>query len=298
MGDLRNPAELKEIWQTWHENVGRPMRQDYTRMVEIANQGAKELGYRRHRRDVAVELRHVAGRILGDVRPAVGGDEAALRPAPLLHADQAQPEVRRCRAARDRPDPCRSARQHVGAGMGQHLRCRRAARVLATSATTSDRPAGGEEEDRRPRWFEIGEGFYTSLGFAPLPKTFWQRSQFVRPRDREVICHASAWDLDNKDDLRIKMCTKVNADDFVTIHHELGPQLLSARLQPAALPLSQRRQRRLPRGDRRLRRSVGDAGISRPDRAARSKQGPVDATRTPACCCARRWTRSPSCRSV
>jgi peptidyl-dipeptidase A len=45
---------------------------------------------------------------------------------------------------------------------------------------------------------------------------------FVKPQDREVICHASAWDIDNKDDLRIKMCIKINADDFVTIHHELG----------------------------------------------------------------------------
>ncbi len=70
--------------------------------------------------------------------------------------------------------------------------------------------------------FKIGEGFYSSLGFAPLPKTFWERTQFTRPRDREVVCHASAWDVDNKDDLRIKMCTKVNSDDFVTIHHEMG----------------------------------------------------------------------------
>ena len=69
---------------------------------------------------------------------------------------------------------------------------------------------------------KIGEGFYSSLGLAPLPATFWDRSQITRPRDREVVCHASAWDLDNKDDLRIKMCTKVNGDDFVTIHHELG----------------------------------------------------------------------------
>ncbi len=67
-----------------------------------------------------------------------------------------------------------------------------------------------------------GENFYSSLGFAPLPETFWTRSQIVKPRDREVVCHASAWDIDNKDDLRIKMCTKVNSDDFTTIHHELG----------------------------------------------------------------------------
>ncbi len=67
-----------------------------------------------------------------------------------------------------------------------------------------------------------GERFYTSIGFAPLPDTFWQRSQFVKPRDREVVCHASAWDVDNIDDLRIKMCIKVDADDLTTVHHEEG----------------------------------------------------------------------------
>ena len=69
---------------------------------------------------------------------------------------------------------------------------------------------------------KAGEGFFSSLGFEPLPDTFWKRSQFTKPRDREVVCHASAWDLDNKDDIRIKMCIKVNGDDFTTIHHELG----------------------------------------------------------------------------
>jgi peptidyl-dipeptidase A len=72
------------------------------------------------------------------------------------------------------------------------------------------------------KMFKAGEGFYTSLGFKPLPATFWERSQIMRPRDREVVCHASAWDIDNVDDLRIKMCTKVNSTDFVTIHHEMG----------------------------------------------------------------------------
>ena len=68
----------------------------------------------------------------------------------------------------------------------------------------------------------IAERFFTSLGFAPLPKTFWERSLFVKPRDRDVVCHASAWDIDNVDDLRIKMCIDVTAEDFSTIHHELG----------------------------------------------------------------------------
>src|SRR5580658_3293891 len=69
---------------------------------------------------------------------------------------------------------------------------------------------------------KYGEHFFTSLGFAPLPKTFWERSMFVKPRDRDVVCHASAWDVDAVDDLRIKMCIEINAEDFSTVHHELG----------------------------------------------------------------------------
>jgi peptidyl-dipeptidase A len=69
---------------------------------------------------------------------------------------------------------------------------------------------------------KYGEGFFTSLGFAPLPKSFWERSMFTKPRDREVVCHASAWDVDAVEDLRIKMCIEITGDDFRTIHHELG----------------------------------------------------------------------------
>jgi peptidyl-dipeptidase A len=67
-----------------------------------------------------------------------------------------------------------------------------------------------------------GERFFTSLGFEPLPETFWERSMFTQPADRDVVCHASAWDVDQVDDLRIKMCIEINAEDFNTIHHELG----------------------------------------------------------------------------
>jgi peptidyl-dipeptidase A len=67
-----------------------------------------------------------------------------------------------------------------------------------------------------------GERFFESLGFSPLPATFWERSQFIKPRDRDVVCHASAWDIDNQDDLRLKMCIQIRDEDFVTVHHELG----------------------------------------------------------------------------
>jgi peptidyl-dipeptidase A len=72
------------------------------------------------------------------------------------------------------------------------------------------------------RLTRTGERFYTSLGLAPLPDTFWQRSQLIRPRDRDVVCHASAWDIDAANDIRIKMCINIDADNFQTVHHELG----------------------------------------------------------------------------
>jgi peptidyl-dipeptidase A len=69
---------------------------------------------------------------------------------------------------------------------------------------------------------EVAERFYTSMGLAELPDTFWERSMLTRPRDREVVCHASAWDLDNREDIRVKQCIQINAEHFQTIHHELG----------------------------------------------------------------------------
>jgi peptidyl-dipeptidase A len=67
-----------------------------------------------------------------------------------------------------------------------------------------------------------GERFFTGLGFDPLPRTFWERSLFTRPRDRDVVCHASAWDLSYGGDLRVKVCLEPTEEDLVTIHHELG----------------------------------------------------------------------------
>jgi peptidyl-dipeptidase A len=72
------------------------------------------------------------------------------------------------------------------------------------------------------KMMQIGMGFFTSIGFPELPRTFWTRSLMQKPRDRDVVCHASAWDIDSNEDVRIKMCVKIEEDDLVTIHHELG----------------------------------------------------------------------------
>jgi peptidyl-dipeptidase A len=91
----------------------------------------------------------------------------------------------------------------------------------ATKAIDLDAALKARKTDEKAM-VKYGEGFFSSLGLPELPKSFWERSMFTKPRDREVVCHASAWDVDQKDDLRIKMCIQVNEEDFTTIHHELG----------------------------------------------------------------------------
>ena len=92
---------------------------------------------------------------------------------------------------------------------------------MPTRATISPQILKSRKTDYK-QMVHYGEHFFTSLGFAPLPETFWERSLFVKPRDRDVVCHASAWDIDFVDDLRLKMCIEITAEDFLTIHHELG----------------------------------------------------------------------------
>ena len=220
MGKLRSPNELKEVWQSWHENVGRPMRGDYTRMVEIANQGAKELGYAdtgamwRSQYDMSPEeFAAMSDRLWAETKPLYDQLHCYTRTKlNQKYGDAVQPKTGPIRA------------DLLGNMWAQEW-----GNIYDVVAPKGSGDIGYNLEDllkakkyTPEKMVKAGEGFYTSLGFAPLPESFWSRSQITRPRDREVVCHASAWDLDNKDDLRIKMCTKVNADDFVTIHHELG----------------------------------------------------------------------------
>ena len=220
MGTNRNPAELAEMWQTWHENVGRPMRADYTRLVELANQGAKELGYDdtgamwRSQYDMSPqEFSAMYERLWSEVKPLYAE----------LHC------YTRTKLNQKYGDKVQPASGPIRADLLGNMWAQEWGNIYEIVAPKGAGDVGYDVTDllvkakKTPTdMVRIGEGFYSSLGFAPLPATFWTRSQITRPEGREVICHASAWDLDNKDDLRIKMCTKVNGDDFVTIHHELG----------------------------------------------------------------------------
>lgn len=241
MGTNRNPDELKEMWVSWHDNVGAPMRGDYAKLVGIANAGAKELGFAdtgamwRSKYDMpADDFAALTDRIWAEVKPLYDqlhcytrtklnekyGDAVQARTGPIRADLLGNMWAQEWGNIYDVVAPAGAG--DLGYDVGDLLKAKGFVETKATQVDTPDTP----EKQRRGYWekqmFRIGEGFYSSLGFAPLPATFWERTQFVKPLDREVVCHASAWDIDNKDDLRVKMCTKVNGDDFVTIHHELG----------------------------------------------------------------------------
>src|SRR4030095_9507308 len=210
MGTLRKPAELTEIWKSWHENVGRPMRGDYARMVQIANLGAKELGYAdtgamwRSQYDMSPEQFSATYE-----RPWTKGK-------PLYHQLHCYTRTKLNQKYGNAVQP---ATGPIRADLLGNMWAQEWGNIYDVVAPKGAGDIGYDLTDllvkhkKDPKeMVKIGEGFYSSLGFAPLPASFWERSQITRPRDREVVCHASAWDVDNQNDLRIKMCTKVNAD--------------------------------------------------------------------------------------
>jgi peptidyl-dipeptidase A len=220
MGEVRDPAKLKEMWVSWHDNVGAPMREDYARMTEIANTGARELGFAdvgamwRSQYDMpADDFAKLTDKLWQDVKPLY--DDLHCYTRGKLNAKYG--------------DAVQPAKGPIRADLLGNMWAQEWGNIYDVVAPAGAGDIGYDvgallkaRGDDPLKMVKTGEGFYSSLGFAPLPDTFWKRSQFLKPADREVVCHASAWDVDNKDDLRIKMCIKVNSDDFVTIHHELG----------------------------------------------------------------------------
>ena len=218
MATSRDPEELKRAWIGWHA-VGAPMRTKYARMVELGDKGAAELGFHdagsiwRSQYDMPPdEFTAEMDRLWEQLRPLYLSLHAYVRgqlakkygasvvpphgpiPAHLLGNIWSQ-EWNNVYDLMDSPKPAQS---------------------FDLTKTLQDRKSDAKGMVR------YGEGFFTSLGFAPLPATFWERSLFTKPADRDVVCHSSAWDVDNKDDLRVKMCIQITEEDFRTIHHELG----------------------------------------------------------------------------
>ncbi len=218
IGESRDPKMLQAVWEGWRK-VSPGMKDQYARMVEIGNAGARELGFK----DVAdmwlanydmpsADMEKEVERLWAQVDPLYKELHCYARgKLNAKYGDAVQP----------RTGPIRA--DLLGNMWAQDW-----TNIYPLVAPPASNPGYDLTSVLKARKFdekkmvEAGEGFYTSLGFAKLPDTFWQRSLIKRPQDREVVCHASAWDIDNLDDIRIKMCTQINAEDFQTVHHELG----------------------------------------------------------------------------
>ena len=219
MGTVRDPAELEEIWTSWHA-VGRGMKKDYVRMVEIANAGANGLGFVdtgamwRSAYDMPPdEFAALTESLWQQVKPLY--DELHTYVRRRLHEHYGA-------AVQPATGPIRS---HLLGNMWAQEWGNIYDLVAPEGAGDIGYDLTGLLQDGgydAVRIVRTGEGFFSSLGFDPLPATFWERSMITRPEGREVVCHASAWNIDSVEDLRIKMCTKVNAEDFGVVHHELG----------------------------------------------------------------------------
>jgi peptidyl-dipeptidase A len=214
----RDPKELLAAWEGWHA-IAPPMKKRYTRMVELSNQGAREMGfadvgamwrsgYDMPPADFAKEL----DRLWEQVRPLYISLHAYVR---WKLAEKYGKDVVR----EDEPIPA-----HLLGNMWSQ-EWNNIYPLLAPENMESgpDVSAALRAKNVDARGMvHYAEGFFKSLGFEPLPETFWERSLFTKPRDRDVVCHASAWSIDFKDDLRVKVCIEPNAEDFTTVHHELG----------------------------------------------------------------------------
>jgi len=218
MAASRSEPELAEAWRGWHA-IAPPMKKDFARYVELANIGARDLGYA----DMGAYWRAKY-----DMSPAAFAAEVERlwqQVKPLydaLHAYVRHRLVQTYGAAVVPPDG------PIPAHLLGNMWAQSWGNIYPLLAPANADPGFDLSERLRARKLDeremvrYGERFFTSLGFAPLPATFWERSLFAKPRDREVVCHASAYDVDWADDLRLKMCIEITGEDFATVHHELG----------------------------------------------------------------------------
>jgi peptidyl-dipeptidase A len=217
MASSHNPKELEEAWRGWH-TISRPIREPFRRYVELANKGAKELGFE----DTGAMWRAKYDMPPDDYAKEV--DRLWNQVKPLYLALHAYVRNR----LHEQYGDIVPASGPIPAHLLGNMWAQEWGNLYPMLAPTDADPGYDltailrERNTDAKQMVRYGEGFFTSLGFQPLPLTFWQRSQFVKPRDRDVVCHASAWDVDLVNDLRIKMCIEITDEDFMTVHHELG----------------------------------------------------------------------------
>jgi peptidyl-dipeptidase A len=218
MAKSRKPAELLATWETWHK-VGTNLKPLYVQFVGLANEGARGVGFAdtgaqwRSRYDMPPDdMVSEADRLWGQVKPLY---------------DQLHCYVRRKLSAKYGAKivpPTGPMPAHV---LG-NLWAQDWSNVYDLVEPYPGQPSPDVTKTLVAKKYtpeqmtKLAEGFFVSLGMTPLPQTFWERSMLSRPKDKKVVCHASAWDPNYNGDVRIKMCIQINQEDMVTLHHELG----------------------------------------------------------------------------
>jgi peptidyl-dipeptidase A len=218
INNSRDPEELKKAWVGWHQ-IAIPIRKEYVRFVELSNKGAKEMGFKdtgamwRSKYDMepdafAAEME----RLWQQVKPLYDSLYTYTRhKLSEKYGKDVVPE--------DKPIPAHLLGNMWAQQWSNIYPILAPANADRGYDLTQILKARNTDAKQMVRY---GESFFTSLGFDPLPPTFWERSLFVKPADHEVVCHASAWDIDYEKDVRLKMCVQINEEDFTTVHHELG----------------------------------------------------------------------------
>ncbi|CAN4279942.1 M2 family metallopeptidase [Pseudoxanthomonas sp. LjRoot125] len=236
-----------DAWQGWH-TIAQPMRKDYTRFVELVNEGSKEMGFAdagemwRSGYDMTpAEIAAETDRLWGQVKPLYEqlhcytrtklqatygvekGQVNGLLPAHLMGNMWQQDWGNLW----DMLEPYKGAGSLdiTGALEKQYQADYQAALAKAGPGVGTDKLFQAEREAQlqvAKQMTERAQDFYTSLGMPKLPESYWTKTQFIKPMDRDVVCHASAWDMNMTGDVRTKMCIKPNEEDFTTIYHELG----------------------------------------------------------------------------
>ncbi len=218
MAKSRTYDELLDAWAGWH-TISREMRPLYQRFVELANKGARSVGFGdsgamwRSAYDMTPDaFERETDRLWQQVRPLYEDLHCKVR-------SELGKTYGKDKVPTDGPIPA-----HLLGNMWaqEWANVYPLVEPYKGVASLDVNAALVAQKYDALRLVKLGESFFTSLGLDPLPKTFFERSQFTKPRDRDVVCHASAWDVSYNDDLRIKMCIKINEEDLITIHHELG----------------------------------------------------------------------------
>lgn len=217
MAESRDPKMLLDVWRGWRA-ISPPMRDDFRQYVALANKGARELGFA----DTGA-----LWRLKYDMPPDAFASELERlwqQVRPLYVSLHAYVRSR----LREKYGDVVPARGPIPAHLLGNIWAQSWDNIYPLIAPKDADPGYDLTEILKARktgeieMVRYGERFFTSLGFAPLPETFWERSLFRKPPDREVVCHASAWNIDSVEDLRIKMCIDITAEEFAVVHHELG----------------------------------------------------------------------------